>query len=45
MSAARRMWMGYRSAGGRASLDDGGPGSRVSILGARANEAAALSAI
>ena len=45
MTSDRRLWLGYARDGGRTSLDVGGPGNRVLLLGSRAGELAALAAL
>jgi hypothetical protein len=45
MSAVQQLWVGYSHEGGRATLDVGGPGSRVLLLGARASDLANVAAL
>jgi hypothetical protein len=45
MSTVQKLWVGYRRAGGRATLELGSPGSRVLLLGSRSNDIAALSGL
>ena len=45
MSAVQKLWVGYRRAGGRATLELGAPGSRVLLLGSRSDDIAALSSL
>jgi len=42
---SQRLWVGYSHEGGKASLDLGGPGSKVLLLGSRAGELASLTAL
>jgi hypothetical protein len=42
MSSAQTLWVGYSNDGGKAMLDVGGPGSKVLLLGSRANALAIL---
>jgi len=44
MSTVRSLWVGHSQLGGRTSVEIGGPGSKVLLLGSRANEIAALAA-
>src|SRR5271157_4254929 len=45
MSTVQRLWVGHSWLGGRTSLELGGPGSKVLLLGSRANDIAALAAV
>jgi hypothetical protein len=45
MSSAQQLWMGYGNDGGRVAIDVGGPGSRVLLLGSRASDLAAITAV
>lgn len=45
MSSARQLWFGYAHDGRRAALDLGGPGSKVLLLGSRAQDLAAIAAV
>jgi hypothetical protein len=45
MSTVQEIWVGHARLGGRTSLQLGGPGSKVLLLGSRANDIATLSAI
>ena len=45
MASAQRLWFGYTREGGKATLDVGGPGSTILLLGSRAGELAAISAV
>lgn len=45
VTSVQRLWVGYGTGGGRATLDVGGPGSRVLLLGSRARDLASLAAI
>lgn len=45
MSIVQRLWVGHSWRGGRTTLDLGGPGSKVLLLGSRANDMAALASI
>jgi hypothetical protein len=45
MASVQRLWLGYTHDGGKATLDVGGPGSKVLLLGSKAGELAALSAV
>jgi len=45
MASAQKLWLGYTRDGGRATLDVEGRGSRVLLLGSKAGELAALSAL
>jgi hypothetical protein len=45
MQTVRHLWFGYRPAGGRETLDLGGPGSNVLLLGSRADDMASLAAL
>lgn len=45
MTTARPLWVGYSHGGGMTTLDIGGPGSKVLLLGSRAGDLAALSAL
>jgi hypothetical protein len=45
MTPVLQLWMGYAHDGGKATLDLGGPGSRVLLLGSGAGELAALAAV
>ena len=42
MSPVQRLWMGYSHDGGRATLDVGGPASKVILLGSKSRDLAAL---
>jgi len=45
MSPQRTLWVGYEAGGERATVEVGGPGSKVLLLGSRASELAALAAV
>jgi hypothetical protein len=45
MPSAQRLWLGYTRNGDRATLELGGPGSKVLLLGSKARELSALSAV
>lgn len=45
MSSVQKLWIGHSRLGGRTCLELGGPGSKVLLLGSRANDMAALSAV
>ncbi len=45
MASVNELWVGYDHDGGRATLDLGGPGSKVLLLGSQAGELASLAAI
>ena len=45
MASVQKLWLGYTHEGERATLDLGGPGSKVLLLGSKARELAALSAV
>ena len=45
MSTVQRLWVGHGWLGGRTSLELGGPGSKVLLLGSRADDIATLAAI
>ena len=45
MSTVQQLWVGHSPLGGRTSLELGGPGSKVLLLGSRANDIAALAAV
>jgi len=45
MASVQKLWLGYTHEGERATLDLGGPGSKVLLLGSKAGELAALSAV
>lgn len=45
MSSVQELWVGYAHDGGRATLDVGGPGSKVLLLGSRSDDLAAIMAL
>ena len=45
MTSGQQLWVGYAHDGGKATLDVGGPGSKVLLLGSRAGELALLAAL
>lgn len=45
MSTVQRVWMGHSRLGGRTCLELGSPGSKVLLLGCRANDMASLAAV
>lgn len=45
MASVQKLWLGYTRDGGRATLDVGGPGSKILLVGSKAGELAAISAV
>jgi hypothetical protein len=45
MTSVQQLWVGYGDDGGRATLDLGGPGSKVLLLGSQSADLAALTAV
>lgn len=45
MTSVQQLWVGYGHDGGRATLDLGGPGSKVLLLGSQSADLAALTAL
>ena len=45
MTSVQQLWVGYAHGGGKATLDVGGPGSKVLLLGSKAGDLASLATL